>query len=253
MGKKALLVLSVMVVALLALLPGAGSVLADGYPYYHAYGKSPAKAPGVYGHNHVYDNDFYTGHVTGYVAVRFSSEPLLWIEVGWIKGVEPYPQEAKFFVGWQFVPDDWHVEYFEDALYGSDHNCKIWEPEYTWLVYIDGGRVKSFEGLEWSEGVIEAVSESCDSASPPKNELEGHHWGLQYYWTGEGWNDWDYINTYSAPPSYCLCEMSSTEFTTSGAFPEWSLDWTGVSSPLRSFWRQLTATSRVHLTTATWS
>lgn len=73
MRKKALLIISITLIALSALLPGARSISADGYDYYYAYGwltrasGEPAKKPGVYGHNYVYDNDVYTGFVAEFL------------------------------------------------------------------------------------------------------------------------------------------------------------------------------------------
>jgi hypothetical protein len=66
MKKKTWLIFCITLIALSALLPSAGAVLADGYKYYYAYGWS-AKAPGVKGYNHVYDNDVYSYFVAEYV------------------------------------------------------------------------------------------------------------------------------------------------------------------------------------------
>jgi len=70
-----------------------------------------------------------------------------------------------------------------------------------------------------------AQSEVQDSADPPVNEMKGHFSNLRYY-TGSSWISWDDFARDSDDPYYCLCEINSHEFTTSGAFPEWSLDWT---------------------------
>jgi len=70
-----------------------------------------------------------------------------------------------------------------------------------------------------------AQSEVQDSADPPVNELEGYHSDLRYY-TGSSWTWWGDMYPGSDAPYYCLCEISSHEFTTSGAFPGWSCDWT---------------------------
>lgn len=101
MRKKALLIVSITLALFLALLPGVGSVLADDEPHYYAYGQWPTGvAPGVSGSNYVYDNEVDNHFVAEFVAINLSWSPHRWIEVGWIKGVNPYPQEATFYVGW---------------------------------------------------------------------------------------------------------------------------------------------------------
>lgn len=146
-----------------------------------------------------------------------------WIEVGWLKSTSPYETKTVFYVGWK-TGDDFQQELFGNAQYNTSHNYKIYKAGNYWKVYIDGS-LKKFLAAAWQEGDIMAQSESQDSASPPVNELEGYHSDLRYY-TGSSWIWWDDMYPSSDAPYYCLCEISSHEFTTSGAFPEWSLDWT---------------------------
>lgn len=217
MNKKTLLIFSIVLISLLASMTGAFSVSADDYDFYYAYAEYPSDKAGVSGSNYVYDNDVYSYHVCEYVTVVFererSGEPTKWIEVGWTKH-EGW-NKPKFFVGYNIDEEGFQPEYLEDAEYNTRHNYKIYEPDYTWLVYIDGDRVEYFAGLQWSEGQIRAVSESCDSASPPENQLSGYFQQLKYYSPGSDWLQWDDMYPH-ADPGFHITEINPHEFYTCG-------------------------------------
>jgi hypothetical protein len=207
MIKKVLLISFVTLIALSLSMPGAGTVLADEPPHYYAYGSS-VSAPGVSGYNYVYNNDVDNHFVAEFVTVYFMADR--WIEVGWIKQTDPYETKLEFYVCWKVEPGERQLEYKGNAQYDTSHSYKIYEPDYSWLVYIDGDLKESLQA-QWQEGDIMAVSESVDSASPPVNELEGHFWDLKYY--SSGWESWDDIDTDSDPP-YRVEEVDSDEFYT---------------------------------------
>ncbi|MDY7019052.1 MAG: hypothetical protein SU899_03140 [Chloroflexota bacterium] len=209
MRKKTLLIFSVALISLLALMTGAVSMSADDYDYYYAYAEYPSAKAGVSGSNYVYDNDVSSYHVAEFVNVNLSLDPHKWIEVGWTKH-EGW-NKPKFYVGYNIDETGFHPEYLEDAEYNTRHSYKIYEPGNTWRVYIDGDQVEYFTGLQWSEGDIQAVSESCDSASPPENQLSGYFQQLKYYSPGSDWLMWDDMDPH-ADPGFHITEISPHRF-----------------------------------------
>ena len=140
-----------------------------------------------------------------------------WIEVGWIKKTDPYPDRLEFYVAYQLWDEGFDIEDKGSAQAGTSHQYRIYGVDDNWYVYIDGGvPVEVFEdyGSDWPDGNLYGQSESEDSESPPENELTGHFWDLEYR-SGTSWAPWDDMGTTADSP-YVVTRISDTEFKTYG-------------------------------------
>jgi hypothetical protein len=216
MKKKALLIFSIALVALLALLPSAGPVSAnDISKRYIVVMRSPGTpVPGVQGTNCVYDNDVDNHFIAEFMYVQISEDPHRFIEFGWIKQTNPYEAKLSFYYSYQFDSGYKGPFYREEEIDYDD------EPTYEvlysggegeWQLKLDGEDIAQIE-TEYDDGIVGAQCESEDSASPPVNELHGHFWNLKYR-SGSSWYLWNGINTDADSP-YKVKEINSHEFYT---------------------------------------